>query len=132
MISITLYRLPWLLLILLSTLLGVVSTFSINGGSFTAIVVGTVITTWVWFASRPFVWWYDLVFFSVLLCVAVSAALTTGLLCWLLAQAFLTTHVCRDYRFVTSFGATLCILLIPSGLAWGWTRIAHMLPSRHH
>ncbi len=115
--------LPWGRLCLLSGVVGLVSIVSLSLSIFLALCAGILISIWIWFASRPFQWWYDILFFVSLLCASVlsSVVFVTG--CAILNSLSLSSNACNTSDFAT-FAATMILAMFSPGIVfWGITYV---------
>jgi hypothetical protein len=130
MIRDTLVRLPWIRLCLLSFALGLSSMISLSLAILLALCVGVLISIWVWFVSRPFRWWYDLVFFASLTCVGVLASVVFAIGCRFLAALSFTTHACHTTSLANLTMMLGLLVLLPGVIFWLMTYIMVLFGSK--
>jgi hypothetical protein len=123
MIRDTLVRLPWIRLCLLSFALGLLSTISPSLAILLALCVGVLVSIWVWFVSRPFGWWYDLVFFASLICVSMLASVVFAIGCRFLVSLSFTTRACYTTSPADLTVMLGVLVLLPGIIFWLMTYI---------
>jgi hypothetical protein len=115
--------LPWRKLCLLSIVLGLLSMTSLSLSIFLALCAGILISIWIWFASRPFQWWYDILFFVSLLCASMLSSAVFIMGCKTLDSLSLSSNACKTSDFATFAPAMMLAMFAPGIVFWGITYV---------
>ena len=83
-------------------------------GSFAAIYMASHL----WFVDHPAVWWYDLLFFAVLVSTALIGAGVFASICAVLSLTGITTRACQSMGFEGALQLHIWILCLIGGIFW--------------
>lgn len=123
MIKRSLTSLPWGRICVLSVVVGLLSMVSLSLSIFLALYAGILISIWIWFASRPFQWWYDILFFASLLCASLLSSVVFMMGCQILDSFSLSSNACKSTNF-TIFAPTMTLTMSAPGMVfWSITYI---------
>lgn len=110
----------WRSVAILCLVQGLATVFNPILGMVVGIYVGICLAVRWWFMDHPARWWYDLLFWGLLLGLAlVATGIYTGS-CAILSSAHVTTRTCQSLGIARALASHLCVLGLVGVIFWLW------------
>jgi|YNPNPStandDraft_1061719.scaffolds.fasta_scaffold58035_1 hypothetical protein len=110
----------WRSVALLCLIQGLATAINPSLGMSAGLFVGIFLAARWWFVDYPAIWWYDLLFWLLILGVAlVAASIYTGI-CAILSFASVTTRVCQSLGLARAFALHVWVLGLVGAIFWLW------------
>lgn len=108
----------WRSMLIICLVQGFTTAISPYAGMITGGLVGIYIASRLWFVDHPAVWWYDLLFFAVLIGIAIVGASVFAAICSILPFTGITTRACRSLSFERALWLHVSMLCLIGGIFW--------------
>lgn len=108
----------WRSLLVTCVALGIATAISPYAGLVAGGFISVFIATRFWFVDHPSIWWYDALYFAVLVATALVAAGVFAAVCALLPYTGITTRTCKSLGLLRAFWLHIWVLLLMGGVFW--------------